>query len=112
MAMEILRGSLLDAPDDAIILTIDGAAKGMEGNIARAFTRKYPDVWEELEFLQVFESMIAIYDRMLNSSPNMPVLRIYILNDVDFERALAFLQQNKYSLEAIGNGHVIRGIPH
>lgn len=35
--------------EEAIILTIDGSAKGLEGNIARAFGRKYAEAWEELE---------------------------------------------------------------
>ena len=44
MSLKISRGNVLDAKADAIILTIDGAANGMEGNIARAFARKWPDV--------------------------------------------------------------------
>ncbi len=50
MAIEILKGNLLESSDEAIILTVDGAAKGLEGNIACAFARKYPSVWEELEY--------------------------------------------------------------
>ncbi len=49
MGLRILYGNVLDAQADALIITIDGAAKGMEGNIARAFARKWPDVWKELD---------------------------------------------------------------
>ena len=40
---------LFENREDGIILTVDGAAKGMEGNIARRFEREYPDVWEEIQ---------------------------------------------------------------
>lgn len=49
MPFQIIHGNLLDSRDDAIILTVDGAAKGMEGNLARAFERKYADTWEEIQ---------------------------------------------------------------
>lgn len=49
MSLLIKYGNVLEAKTDAVILTIDGFAKGMEGNIARAFARKCPDVWKELE---------------------------------------------------------------
>jgi hypothetical protein len=49
MSLLIKYGSVLEAKTDAVILTIDGSAKGMEGNIERAFARKCPDVWKELE---------------------------------------------------------------
>lgn len=50
MNIEIEKGNLFDSESGAIILTVDGASKGMEGNIARAFGRLYPDIWEELEY--------------------------------------------------------------
>ncbi|MBI5847176.1 MAG: hypothetical protein HZB31_04380 [Nitrospirae bacterium] len=49
MAVSIINGNVLEAQADALILTIDGARKGMEGNIARQFSRKWPEVWAELE---------------------------------------------------------------
>lgn len=39
MGLRVLHGNVLDAQADALIITIDGAAKGMEGNIARRRTR-------------------------------------------------------------------------
>ncbi|MCG8316404.1 MAG: hypothetical protein MI976_24600 [Pseudomonadales bacterium] len=51
MSVEILHGNLLDKKAEAVILTVDGASAGLEGNITRAFGRAYPDAWEELEYL-------------------------------------------------------------
>ena len=47
--LNITLNNVLDAQVQGIILTIDGSAAGMEGNIARAFARRWPDVWEEIE---------------------------------------------------------------
>lgn len=49
MAIRILKGNALDAQADALILTIDGARRGMEGNIARAFARRWPETFEEID---------------------------------------------------------------
>jgi len=51
MSIEILQGNLFDKKSDALILTLDGARAGLEGNITRAFARAYPDAWEELEYM-------------------------------------------------------------
>ncbi|MES9831906.1 MAG: hypothetical protein ABW139_06645 [Candidatus Thiodiazotropha sp. DIVDIV] len=48
MSIELIHGNLLQGSDDAIILANNGAAKGLEGNIARRFAQKYPDAWEEI----------------------------------------------------------------
>jgi len=34
MSLKILHGDVLDAAADAVIMTIDGSGKGMQGNIA------------------------------------------------------------------------------
>ncbi len=49
MSIDLFHEDLFDGLDEAVILTIDGAAKGMEGNLARAFARLHPDAWEEIE---------------------------------------------------------------
>ena len=49
MALKILNGSVFDSNADAVVLTLDGSAKGMEGNICRQFSRKWPRVWKEIE---------------------------------------------------------------
>lgn len=50
MTISMVNQNILDSTADAIILSIDGAKKGMEGNIARAFAKKYPTAWELLEY--------------------------------------------------------------
>jgi O-acetyl-ADP-ribose deacetylase (regulator of RNase III) len=47
--IEIAQGDVLSSKADAIVLTIDGAKRGMEGNIARGFARRWPDAWMEIE---------------------------------------------------------------
>ena len=49
MRLEIVQGDLLEGHEDGLVLTVDGAARGMEGNLARLFCRQYPDAWEDIE---------------------------------------------------------------
>lgn len=49
MTIRICHGNLFESKAGAIILTVDGARAGMEGNITRQFGRLYPDAWEDLE---------------------------------------------------------------
>lgn len=49
MPIELIRGDVLSAKADALILTIDGARKGLEGNLARAFARRWPDAFMDIE---------------------------------------------------------------
>jgi hypothetical protein len=45
--MQIRLGDVLDDSDaEGLLLTVDGAAEGMEGAIARAFGRRWPALWE------------------------------------------------------------------
>lgn len=46
----MVNENILDSNVEAIILTVGGAKKSMEGNIARAFLNKYPTAWELLEY--------------------------------------------------------------
>ncbi len=48
MAIRICLCDVLDVHADALLLTLDGARKGLEGNIARAFARRWPDAFEEI----------------------------------------------------------------
>lgn len=50
MNFEIKHKNLFEGSEDGIILTVDGAAREMEGNLARAFARLNSDAWEEVEF--------------------------------------------------------------
>jgi O-acetyl-ADP-ribose deacetylase (regulator of RNase III) len=47
--IEIIQSDVLSSGADAVILTIDGTKRGLEGNIARAFARRWPDAWMEIE---------------------------------------------------------------
>jgi hypothetical protein len=49
VAINIVNGNVLDARAEGIILTIDGAGRGMEGNTARAFARRWKDTWRKVE---------------------------------------------------------------
>ncbi len=49
MKLKINNESLFDHTSDAIILTIDGAAKGMAGKAARTFGELYPEIWQFIE---------------------------------------------------------------
>jgi hypothetical protein len=40
MDLTIIKGNVLDAQADAILMTIDGSARGMEGNICMQFQRR------------------------------------------------------------------------
>gem|GEM_PF-907623 len=47
--ISIVEGDVLTSGADAVLLTIDGAKRGLEGNIARAYARRWPDAWMEIE---------------------------------------------------------------
>jgi len=49
MPIELLTGDVLNSGAEAVTLTIDGAAKGMGGNISRQFARRWPEDWEDIE---------------------------------------------------------------
>ena len=49
MKLKIINESLFDHSSDAIILTIDGASKGMGGKVARMFEAIYPETWQFIE---------------------------------------------------------------
>jgi len=49
ISLQFVNGNVLDIAADAILLTVDGMAKGMEGNIARAFARRWPDIWDKVK---------------------------------------------------------------
>jgi len=50
MPICLVHGDVLDAVADGLLLTIDGAKKGMEGSVARAYARRWPDAFEEIEY--------------------------------------------------------------
>ena len=49
MTIEYVSGDVLDCQSDALLLTIDGAKRVMEGNIARQFGKRFPEDWEDMQ---------------------------------------------------------------
>lgn len=49
MTLTLHHQNLLELDTPALLLAIDGAARGMEGNLARAFARRWPERWQEIE---------------------------------------------------------------
>jgi len=49
MSINLHNIDFFENKEEGIILTVDGASKGMEGNMARRFEREYPDVWQEMQ---------------------------------------------------------------
>lgn len=50
MQLELRAGNVLDATADALLVAIDGATGGMEGNVARQLRARWgEEVWEEIE---------------------------------------------------------------
>ena len=47
--LRLLHADVLDAQADALLLTIDGQARGLRGNVAHAFQRRWPEAYEEIE---------------------------------------------------------------
>lgn len=50
MQLELRAGNVLDASADALLVAIDGASGGMEGNVARQLRARWgEEAWEEIE---------------------------------------------------------------
>jgi O-acetyl-ADP-ribose deacetylase (regulator of RNase III) len=47
--ISVIQGNVLDAKADSLVITIDGAKKGLEGNVARAFARRWQDAFWDIE---------------------------------------------------------------
>jgi hypothetical protein len=47
--LKLVHANVLDAAADALLLTIDGQAPGLRGNIAHAFQRRWPEDYEDFE---------------------------------------------------------------
>lgn len=47
--MRIVVGNILDTPADGLLLTIDGSKRGLEGNLARQFEKRWPDDWQDMQ---------------------------------------------------------------
>lgn len=49
MGIEVITGDVLLSSTDALLMTVDGIKRGLEGNVARQFARQYPDDWQILQ---------------------------------------------------------------
>ena len=47
--LRIIQGNILGSDAGAIVLTMDGAHQGLEGNIARAFAQRWPEAFAVVE---------------------------------------------------------------
>ena len=47
--LHLLHANVLDATADALLLTIDGQGRGLRGNVALAFQRRWPEAYEDFE---------------------------------------------------------------
>ncbi|VAW81837.1 hypothetical protein MNBD_GAMMA12-1999 [hydrothermal vent metagenome] len=96
--IEILQGNLLDSTADAIVLTIDGAAIGMEGNLARLFSRQCPDAWEDLEFEITYPIQLG----------NVKGFRID--EELDCNNKLIYIASTLHHIETLTDGQKINVI--
>lgn len=123
MQLRILQGNVLDAKADSIILTIDGAAKGMEGNIARAFARRWPDVWVEVENEIIYPLPLGeVYE--VEPSAESPFQLILIASTLNHKDTLSEVNKksvvrtaleasvniaNRFNLRTIASGIMVGG---
>jgi len=47
--LQLLHTNVLDATADALLLTIDGQARGLRGNVAHSFQRRWPEDYADFE---------------------------------------------------------------
>lgn len=81
----LVYGDVLDAVADGLLLTIDGARKGMEGNVARAYARRWRDAFEEIEYEIPYPLPLgrAVVAHPESESPFPFVLIASTLNHID-----------------------------
>ena len=49
MPLNLLNIDVLDSRATALVITIDGQARGLRGNIAHAFIRRWPEAYEDFD---------------------------------------------------------------
>ena len=96
MSVDIVKGNLLEGSEEGVILTVDGSARGLEGNIARAFARKYPEVWEEVEY------------RIENPIP-LGTAKVYEIDpELECENKYCFIASTLHHIEVLDNVQKLR----
>lgn len=94
MALKVIKGNVLEAGAESIILTIDGSAEGMEGNIARLFSRKWSDAWEFVE------------DEMIYPLPLGSVNMIKIDEDIESNFNYVFVASTLHHKEMLSKNDI------
>lgn len=110
MSIQVLHKNILESKDDAIVLTVDGVARGMEGNITRAFEQQYPEVWEEIEYdipypiplgtvvmLDVHKDLLCAYKSVIIAST---LHHIDVLSDIQKTRVISSALGHAVALSA------------
>ncbi len=85
MDLTIIKGNVLDARADAILMTIDGSARGMEGNICMQFQRRWPEIRAEInDNIRYPIPLGNVYDyEPVCDSPFRLILLASTLNHID-----------------------------
>lgn len=104
MTVRLIHGDVLDATTEGLILTIDGTQKGLEGNLARAYARRWPDSFEELGYEIPYPLPLgrAVAVRIEDDSPFRVIVLASTLHHLDVldERQKVAVTTSAYS-EAI-----------
>jgi len=82
MELVICNGNVLNARADGLIIAIDGSAKGLEGNVAQQFIRRWGDEWEEI--VDEFDFPISLgRSAYVKSVPPVPFRYIFVASILD-----------------------------
>lgn len=85
MAIRLIHGDVFAAQAEALVVTLDGAARGLRGNIAHGFIRRWPEAYADLEAEVRFPMRLgtAQFVRIENDSPFPAVLFVSTLHHAD-----------------------------
>ena len=85
MAIRLIHGDVFAAHAEALIVTLDGAATGLRGNIAHGFIRRWPEAYADLKAEVRFPMRLGTAQlvRFENDSPFPAVLFVSTLNHAD-----------------------------
>lgn len=95
MRLVLRQGNVLDADADALLLPIDGAARGLEGNVARQFTRRFgAEAWEQIESEVAFPVALGTAAWVTLAAPARfrAVALLSILSHRDNDRAAGYVR--------------------
>lgn len=106
MNIKLINSNIFSGKEQAIILTVDGLAQGMEGNIARAFARLYPECWEELSFdiqypIPLGQSRLYEIDEGLAEDENCPYRYVLLASTLHHLETLDNQQKTQVISQAL-----------